>query len=297
MSKSTISRIAVFGLFAAVSFSGGCASITRGTKDTLVVESEPAGADVKLSTGFFGKTPAAFKLPRKDSLVVYISKPGYKPISVNVVPQVVTAGRAGMAGNLIVGGLLGAAVDAGTGSMKDLKPNPVRVKLELISSTTTPSRDPPDETAGYGNIGQSPPRPSQSRQREGASGVMEAGSTALSSLGNAGSAIYKGVGAARRPPIILGNQAQRIDFGVLQRGAAARVINPRAFESQIDGVSKGWDGETIVKLTNGQIWEQTEYHYHYHYAFMPRVILSNSNGLWKMKVDDISKAVGVQRIK
>jgi len=32
----------------------------------------------------------------------------------------------------------------------------------------------------------------------------------------------------------------------------------------------GWDGETIVKLINGQIRQQTEYHYHYHYASCQR---------------------------
>ena len=37
---------------------------------------------------------------------------------------------------------------------------------------------------------------------------------------------------------------------------AASVI-----ESQIDGEFHGWDGETIFKLTNGQIWQQAEYGY------------------------------------
>jgi len=42
---------------------------------------------------------------------------------------VVGAGAAGMAGNVILGGLIGAAVDAGSGAMKDLKPNPVKVTM------------------------------------------------------------------------------------------------------------------------------------------------------------------------
>jgi hypothetical protein len=110
----------------------GCASITRGTKDTLVVESEPAGADVKLSNGLAGKTPTSFKLPRKENLTVTISKEGYETLTVNVSSQVSGAGGAGMAGNVLFGGLIGAAVDAGSGAMKDLKPNPVKVKLEPI---------------------------------------------------------------------------------------------------------------------------------------------------------------------
>jgi hypothetical protein len=121
-------------LLAAITvFSTGCASITRGTTDTLVIESDPAGADVKLSTGLSGKTPVSFKLPRKNDLTVTISKPGFETLTVNVSSQVVGAGSAGMAGNVLVGGLIGVAVDASTGAMKDLKPNPVKVKLNPVA--------------------------------------------------------------------------------------------------------------------------------------------------------------------
>jgi hypothetical protein len=34
-------------------------------------------------------------------------------------------------------------------------------------------------------------------------------------------------------------------------------------ETRVDGEFQGWSGETIVKLTNGQIWQQTEFHYRY----------------------------------
>jgi len=64
-------------------------------------------------------------------------------------------------------------------------------------------------------------------------------------------------------------------------------------ESQIDGDFEGFEGETIIKLMNGQIWQQTEYWYHYHYSFMPKVIIFKSGGGYKMKVDGIDKAVGV----
>jgi len=73
---------------------------------------------------------------------------------------------------------------------------------------------------------------------------------------------------------------------------AATVI-----ESQIDGESNGWEGETIFKLTNGQIWQQTEYYYYYHYAYMPNVLIYNAGVGWKMKVDGVDKAVGVERLR
>jgi hypothetical protein len=70
-----------------------------------------------------------------------------------------------------------------------------------------------------------------------------------------------------------------------------------AIETQIDGDFEGWDGETIVKLMNGQIWKQTEYHYEYLYAFMPNVVVYRSSIGFKMKVDGASQAVGVERLR
>lgn len=68
-------------------------------------------------------------------------------------------------------------------------------------------------------------------------------------------------------------------------------------ESQIDGDFEGWEGETIVKLMNGQIWQQSEYVYSYHYTFMPKVVIYKSGSVYKMIVDGIDKAVGVIRLK
>ena len=112
----------------------GCTTITRGTKDVLVIESEPAGADIKVSNGLTGKTPASFKVARKEALNIKLEKEGYEPVEVNVIPKVSGAGGAGMAGNVLLGGLIGAAVDAGTGSMYNLTPNPVHVKLSRLEA-------------------------------------------------------------------------------------------------------------------------------------------------------------------
>jgi hypothetical protein len=42
-------------------------------------------------------------------------------------------------------------------------------------------------------------------------------------------------------------------------------------KGQIAGKFCGAEGASVYKLTNGQVWKQSEYLYHYHYAFMPRV--------------------------
>jgi len=69
------------------------------------------------------------------------------------------------------------------------------------------------------------------------------------------------------------------------------------FESKIDGDFEGWEGETIVKLMNGQIWQQVEYYYTYTYSFMPNALVYKTGGIYKMKVDGVDKAIGVMRLK
>ena len=78
---------------------------------------------------------------------------------------------------------------------------------------------------------------------------------------------------------------------------ARAAATPAVIETQIDGEFNGWEGETIVKLMNGQIWQQSEYHYHYHYAYMPKVLLYRSGGGYKLKIEGVDKAVGVERLR
>lgn len=113
----------------------GCASITRGTTDAFATQSTPSGATVSLSNGLTCVTPCAMELPRKHGFSVTFTLDGYKTLTTNVVPRQAGAGSAGMAGNIIFGGLIGAAVDAGSGAMKDLYPNPLVVTLVPLTST------------------------------------------------------------------------------------------------------------------------------------------------------------------
>lgn len=75
-------------------------------------------------------------------------------------------------------------------------------------------------------------------------------------------------------------------------GSTADVV-----ESQIDGDFHGWSGDTIFKLTNGQIWEQTEYDYEYEYAYRPDVTIYKTAGCYKMKVEDMEDTICVKRIR
>jgi hypothetical protein len=48
--------------------------------------------------------------------------------------------------------------------------------------------------------------------------------------------------------------------------------------SQVDGEFSGWEGETLIKLFNGEVWQQSEYWYHYHYSYMPKVTITDDGG-------------------
>ncbi|MEQ1491327.1 MAG: PEGA domain-containing protein [Terricaulis sp.] len=112
-----------------------CATITRGTTEAFVVETIPSGAYVRLSTGQeCTSTPCTFaRIPRESEFTVEIRKEGYRNVTANVSHQTSGQGGAGMAGNVLVGGIIGLAVDANSGATQDLVPNPLVVHLEALT--------------------------------------------------------------------------------------------------------------------------------------------------------------------
>ncbi|MCQ1766787.1 hypothetical protein NOJ28_14695 [Neorhizobium galegae] len=61
---------------------------------------------------------------------------------------------------------------------------------------------------------------------------------------------------------------------------------------QVEDEWNGWDGDTVVKLTDGSIWRQEEYHYEYRYSYRPQVRITGN----MMHVDGMSRAIRVRRI-
>jgi len=114
-----------------------CETVTRGSEDAWVVETEPAGARVETTNGHLcASTPCAIKMKRKSEFTATITKPGYKAATVTVTHKTAGAGAAGVAGNVILGGVIGLGVDMCSGASQDLTPNPVKLKLEPEAQTT-----------------------------------------------------------------------------------------------------------------------------------------------------------------
>lgn len=68
-------------------------------------------------------------------------------------------------------------------------------------------------------------------------------------------------------------------------------------KSRIDGQFEGWDGDTIVKLTDGSIWRQIDLTLELRLAYNPEVLVLAKNGRYEMLVDGCRKAVSVERLK
>jgi len=70
-----------------------------------------------------------------------------------------------------------------------------------------------------------------------------------------------------------------------------------AIESNLAGEFNGWEGETIFKLDNGQIWEQAEYAYTYSYSYRPEATIYQVDGGCRLKAEDEDETIMVRRIK
>ncbi len=126
-----IQTLTVFG---AVVSLGACATVTRGTSTAWEVQTTPSGARVETSNGHMCEsTPCSIKMPRKSEFTAKINKPGYREATVVVTNKVASGGGLAMAGNLVAGGIIGAGVDASSGAMLDLTPNPAVVVLEPVN--------------------------------------------------------------------------------------------------------------------------------------------------------------------
>lgn len=85
----------------------------------------------------------------------------------------------------------------------------------------------------------------------------------------------------------------------MERGSAApplTVPSSGLAESRVDGQFNGWSGSTVVKLQNGQIWQQSEPFLELSLSLAPTAIVYTSQGSNVMYVDGTAKAVGVRLI-
>jgi len=83
-----------------------CATIFSGPRQTISIYSTPDGATVMVNDSIYGKTPMHMNMKRTLNSLVFF--------------------------NILIGGVIGLAVDASTGAMYDVYPDHVNAQLKKI---------------------------------------------------------------------------------------------------------------------------------------------------------------------
>ena len=119
--KATILIVAIVFIFTVT----GCATIMQGTTQSIGIGSVPTSASVTINNVEKGKTPIVVDLKRKEHHIVKIELPGYLPYE-----TAFTRSTSGWVwGNLVLGGLIGLAIDAMAGGLYKLTPTEINAVL------------------------------------------------------------------------------------------------------------------------------------------------------------------------
>lgn len=115
--------IVTIGIFG--SFLNGCATIVRGTDQSLTLITDPTGAQCTLRrrgeiVGIINPTPGSAQVEKSKHDIHYLcEKPGYESTA-----GVITSEFQGWTvGNVLLGGIIGAGVDSASGAMNDYDPS------------------------------------------------------------------------------------------------------------------------------------------------------------------------------
>lgn len=118
-------------LISSVSLLSGCATIVNGRTQTVMVDTTPvqgAACTLKNNKGnwVLNSTPGSVAVHRSaEALFISCTKPGYK----QSMQSFKSTTKAMLAGNLLFGGIIGGAVDAGDGAAFDY-PSQMMVPLQ-----------------------------------------------------------------------------------------------------------------------------------------------------------------------
>jgi len=108
----------------------GCATIIKGTSQSIPVSSDPPAADILVDGKLMGQTPKTLALKRDKNYLITLQKTGFEQESVPVVKDIGGA----VWGNVLAGGLIGWGVDAASGAQYNLLPPSVSVKLVPVNT-------------------------------------------------------------------------------------------------------------------------------------------------------------------
>ena len=130
--RKIASRISI--IFLVLSLTPGCATIIRGTTQSIPISSEPSGADIIIDGALVGLTPDDIALERGRDHLITLEKEDYQTRSIPIVKSIGGA----VWGNILAGGFIGWGVDAASGAQYDLNPETVFVRLIPLEEGESP---------------------------------------------------------------------------------------------------------------------------------------------------------------
>lgn len=122
--NSRMGRHACLAAAFLAALSSGCATIVKGTHQSVTVKTTPPGANCELkrqasSLGFVNPTPGTIQVDKsKTDLSVICNKSGH----LETTATLPSSFQSWSLGNILIGGLIGIAVDAGSGAMHEYQP-------------------------------------------------------------------------------------------------------------------------------------------------------------------------------
>ena len=110
------------GLIIVVTYGGGCATVTTGKYQEVPITSVPVGVKVTSDTGLSITTPGKLTLLRNRSHTLVAEYPGCEPQQIEVKNKT----QGWFWGNILLGGIIGGAVDITSGACDELVPKDVQ---------------------------------------------------------------------------------------------------------------------------------------------------------------------------
>ena len=122
--------VAICSILAISGFVAGCATIVRGSSETIEITTSPSGAMIKLSSGQSARSPSTFEVSRKGTIFVTITKEGYETVETKLISSIEGASLGlGTAANFLTLPIVNDVVDYNSGANYTHKPNPLHVEL------------------------------------------------------------------------------------------------------------------------------------------------------------------------
>jgi hypothetical protein len=109
----------------------GCATLFQAGPDKIPVNSMPVGAKIYLDDQLVGVSPTTLHVPRKSECVIRIELAGYEPIIIDRDKNL----NGWFLGNILIGGVVGIAIDLITHNQGGYSEEPIMVELKVKTAS------------------------------------------------------------------------------------------------------------------------------------------------------------------